>query len=481
MRTPSSALPASPHGLVEGLGRPFATAFFAAGFFAFSLTTFFAAALDLGLALVLALGLAFIFLTFAIVVSSRSSIDVEDLFLADRALRIELADVAALAARGGIYHRVDEGRLTGVHGLVHRADQFVGRRHADANAAKRFHQLLVAGVLDEDGGRNVRTTRGIDVGSAVDAVVVKDDDADREVVPADRFDLHAGEAERTVAFDREHAFAGLHRGRDGKAHADAHDAPGALIQTLARLIHVDDAAREIERIGAFVDEDGIRPILDDGAQRTERAVEVHRRRILHQPRCHLGDVGFLAFVDRIDPVGRRRRPLAVDALEQSRYAGADVADQRSGDLDIAVHLLGLDVDLDEFLRSGLAPSLAFAVRQQPVQAGADQHDDVGILQHGRARRTRRLRVRIGQEALGHAHGQERNAGLFDERADRVIGLRVGRALAEDDQGTFGALEDIERTLHGGRGGNLGGRRVDDLDQRLRAGIRVHGLSEQLGR
>ena len=31
MRTPSSALPASPQGLVEGLGRPFATAFFAAG------------------------------------------------------------------------------------------------------------------------------------------------------------------------------------------------------------------------------------------------------------------------------------------------------------------------------------------------------------------------------------------------------------------------------------------------------------------
>src|SRR3979490_675065 len=46
MRTPSSALPACPHGLLEGRGRPLDTAFLAAGFFDFSLTTFRVAALD---------------------------------------------------------------------------------------------------------------------------------------------------------------------------------------------------------------------------------------------------------------------------------------------------------------------------------------------------------------------------------------------------------------------------------------------------
>ena len=37
-------------GLLDGFGRPFAAAFFAAGFLAFSFTTFFAVALDLGVA-----------------------------------------------------------------------------------------------------------------------------------------------------------------------------------------------------------------------------------------------------------------------------------------------------------------------------------------------------------------------------------------------------------------------------------------------
>ena len=106
----------------------------------------------------------------------------------------------------------------------------------------------------------------------------------------------------------------------------------------------------------------------------------------------------------------------------------------------------------------VAPGLALAVRQQPVEARADQHDDVGVLQHGRARRARALRMRVGQQALGHAHRQERNAALLDERADRVVGLRVGRALAEDDQRPLGALEHIERALDRIRRGNLRRRR-----------------------
>ena len=90
-------------------------------------------------------------------------------------------------------------------------------------------------------------------------------------------------------------------------------------------------------------------------------------------------------------------------------------------------------------------------------------------------------MRVWQQALAHAHRQERNAALFDEAADRVVGLCVGSALAEDDQRALGALEDIERTLDRGRRGNLRRRRVDDLDQRLLAGFSVHHLREQLGR
>ena len=173
--------------------------------------------------------------------------------------------------------------------VVDGALELVRRRRIDADAAERLHHLVVARALDEHGRRRVRADL-VDVGAAIDAVVVEDDDADRQLVPADRLDLHAGEAERAVAFDRQHRLAGLDGRADAIAHADAHDAPGADVDALARLIHVDDAAREIERVGAFVDQDGVRPLLDDGAQHAERAVIVHRRVVVHQPRRHLGDV-----------------------------------------------------------------------------------------------------------------------------------------------------------------------------------------------
>src|SRR5262249_17082477 len=116
------------------------------------------------------------------------------------------------------------------------------------------------------GGRGgLRPAGGCGGGAALNAVVVEHDDADRQSVAADRFHFHAGETEGAVAFDGEHGFAGLDRGCDGKAHADAHDAPSADVEPLARLVHVDDAAGEVGRVGAFVDEDGVGPLFDDGA------------------------------------------------------------------------------------------------------------------------------------------------------------------------------------------------------------------------
>jgi hypothetical protein len=41
----------------------------------------------------------------------------------------------------------------------------------------------------------------------------------------------------------------------------------------------------------------------------------------------------------------------------------------------------LDVDLDELLRVRLAPDLALAVREQPVEAGTDQQHHVRVFQH----------------------------------------------------------------------------------------------------
>jgi hypothetical protein len=88
---------------------------------------------------------------------------------------------------------------------------------------------------------------------------------------------------------------------------------------------------------------------------------------------------------------------------------------------------------------------------------------------------------IRQQALGHAHRQERCAALFDEAPDRIIGLRVGGALAENNQRSLGALERVERAHNSLRRGDLGGRCVNDLHQRFASGLRVHDLPEQLCR
>ncbi len=171
---------------------------------------------------------------------------------------------------------------------------------------------------------------------------------------------------------------------------------------------------------------------------------------------------------------------AAHRLVEGRDDRADVADDGRDDLDVGVHFLRLDVDLDELLRR-FAPALALAVREQPVQPRADQHDDVGFLQHRRAGSTSALRMGVGEQALGHAHRQERHAALLDKALDLLVGLRVGRALAENDERTFCALEHVERALDRSGRGDLRGRRIDHLDQRLLAGLGIHHLAEQLCR
>src|SRR5262252_244308 len=259
--TPSSALPSLPHGLVETLGRPLP--------FAFLATTLSAGRLA-ALAFLAALSLRFAFLSFFFAIFVSDCLNAVgaagDLLLAQLALRVEVADAAALAAGRRIDDSVDEGRLARVERIVDRAPELVGRGGIDADTAEGFRHLVVAGAIHERRGRRIRAAGGVDVDAAIDAVVVEDHDADRQLVAADRLDLHAAEAEGAVAFDGEHLTAGLHRGGDGRAHADAHDAPGADVEPLARLVHVDRAAGEVERVGPFVDEDRVRPLLDDGAQ-----------------------------------------------------------------------------------------------------------------------------------------------------------------------------------------------------------------------
>src|SRR4026208_562871 len=109
MRTPVRALPARPRALLDGRASwPLPFAFLAATALDLSFTTFLDAAL--------ALPLPFDFLRVAIDVFLLNSLSWNRLFLLLKlALRIEVADAAALAAGGRIDHRVDQGRLPAIH------------------------------------------------------------------------------------------------------------------------------------------------------------------------------------------------------------------------------------------------------------------------------------------------------------------------------------------------------------------------------
>src|SRR5688500_11214761 len=136
MRTPSSALPAWPKGFFDGGGNSFE---------ATDIRSFF---LDLPLAffalpvfLIAGFSLALIFDLVAISPSPLLT-DAPHvrrcgrLFLLQRALRIEVADAAALAAGCRIDHRVDQRRFAGIQSRVNDALELVGRGRVDADTAE---------------------------------------------------------------------------------------------------------------------------------------------------------------------------------------------------------------------------------------------------------------------------------------------------------------------------------------------------------
>src|SRR3569832_2614975 len=122
--------------------------------------------------------------------------------LLESALRIEVADASALGAGGGIDHCVDQCRLAGIHRRVDGALQLIRARRIHAYAAEGLHHLVVAGACDENRRRGIGAAALVDVGAAINAIIVEDDDADRQVVTADGLDLQAGKADGAVAFNR---------------------------------------------------------------------------------------------------------------------------------------------------------------------------------------------------------------------------------------------------------------------------------------
>src|SRR5271154_5133792 len=96
------------------------------------------------------------------------------------------------------------------------------------------------------------------------------------MVTADGLVLHSAETERAVALDGDDGLAARNSRADGIAHADAHHSPRSAVEAFARLVHVDDVAAEIERIGPFINDVDVRLVGEDIADRAKCAVKVHR-------------------------------------------------------------------------------------------------------------------------------------------------------------------------------------------------------------
>src|SRR5947209_5997838 len=288
------------------------------------------------------------------------------------ALGVQAFNVPALRACCRIDDTVDQRGLSGCECSLQSFRE--ARRVFDviANPSERFVHLVLASVRHEASRRRL-SARFI---AAVKPIVVEDQGEDWELVAADRLELHSAESEGAVTFDGDDRSTG-HSGRgDGIAHADAHYAPCTAIETPARLRHVDDVASEIESVGPLVHDGYVRLVHEHVANRPEGAREVHRLWIGAQLCRHSGDILLFALIHCLQPRCGWLDLTGLERAEEGPHRRFDFADDRYGDRTVTVDLGGGDVDLYD-LRV-FTPEGRLSVRQEPVQARSNQHDDIGL-------------------------------------------------------------------------------------------------------
>ena len=105
---------------------------------------------------------------------------------------------------------------------------------------------------------------------------------------------------------------------------------------------------------------------------------IHRDIVVLQPRCHACNIAFDLGRDLVKPLFGRGFPVVAHGIQERRYTRADITNNRRSDFNIAVHFPGLDINLDKGFWL-VTPAFALAVRQQPVEARADHHHNVGFL------------------------------------------------------------------------------------------------------
>jgi hypothetical protein len=116
---------------------------------------------------------------------------------------------------------------------------------------------------------------------------------------------------------------------------------------VAGLIHVDDIAAKVERVGTLVDDIDIRLGRERIAHGAQCRGKIHRARIGVEACGHAFNILLLALADLVDPSG-----LALDLSRlhrgiEGREHRLDVADDRRRNRPVAVEFGRRDVDLNK--------------------------------------------------------------------------------------------------------------------------------------
>ena len=233
-------------------------------------------------------------------------------------------------------------------------------------------------------------------------------------------------------------------GGDRLAEADAHRAVGAGVEAGAGVGDIQLGEADIHRAGALGAED--RVLRHPGGDVAQGAVVVGRRLVVVDLRPDLRRVLLRLLGDHLAP----RRVLRMEPLAAGER-GVELADDRLAVADqrhlgrlVVADLLGRDVELDDLHVLGIARRLA--EMEDPVEAGAHQEHDVGVLQCQGARRRDRQRMVVRHDTLAHRRAQERYLRALDKGAHLVLGARPGHALADEDERPLGLFEQVQRLL-----------------------------------
>ena len=140
---------------------------------------------------------------------------------------------------------------------------------------------------------------------------------------------------------------------------------------------------------------------------------------------------------------RARGAVEVPAGEGAGELGDDdseVANEaEGGGTGAARELIGGYVNLNE--GGGRVPFGGVTEVEDPVKAGAENEDHVGLFKGGAAGAGGIVRVVIRHDTFAHRRGEKREFAFCDQVANGALGMRICCPFADDNEGGFGGLEE----------------------------------------